>query len=162
MALAASAGAAQEQSTNNVAVKTDWNVFVESGECWAISPPTKTVNTKGGRVVSVRRGEIGLFATFKPSDNRVGEISFTGGYTFKPDSVVKVEIGDDRFEFFTEGEWSWPASKAEDAKVVEAMRRGAEAVVTGLSNRGTTTQDTFSLFGFTAAYEEAANRCSAN
>jgi hypothetical protein len=39
------------------------------------------------------------------------------------------------------------------------MRRGAEAKVTGLSTRGTTTIDTFSLIGFTAAVTEAEERC---
>ena len=35
-----------------------------------------------------------------------------------------------------------------------------EAVVTGVSSRGTNTQDTFSLLGFTASIEDAENRCS--
>lgn len=164
VALVGTMAAAQEESTNNVAVKTDWNVFVESDptECWAISPPKNTVNTKRGRVVSVRRGDIGLFVTFRPSAKVEGEISFTGGYPYQPDSTVALQIGNDRFDLFTEGEWAWPASKEEDARIVAAMRRGAEAIVTGLSNKGTTTKDTFSLYGFTAAYEEAAKRCGAN
>jgi hypothetical protein len=41
------------------------------------------------------------------------------------------------------------------------MKRGAEAVVTGVSGRGTTTIDTFSLLGFTAAIEDAETRCGA-
>ena len=35
-----------------------------------------------------------------------------------------------------------------------------QAVLTGVSGRGTTTQDTFSLLGFTASVEEAERRCS--
>jgi hypothetical protein len=33
-------------------------------------------------------------------------------------------------------------------------------VVTGVSSRGTTTKDTFSLLGFTAALDEAERRCA--
>jgi hypothetical protein len=33
-------------------------------------------------------------------------------------------------------------------------------VVTGVSGRGTQTQDTFSLLGFTAAIEDAEKRCA--
>ncbi|MEL6597855.1 MAG: invasion associated locus B family protein, partial [Pseudomonadota bacterium] len=44
--------------------------------------------------------------------------------------------------------------------LVAAMKRGAEAVVTGRSGRGTTTKDTFSLLGFTAAVEDAEARCT--
>ena len=36
---------------------------------------------------------------------------------------------------------------------------GADAVITGVSTRGTTTTDTFSLRGFTAAINEARKLC---
>ena len=39
------------------------------------------------------------------------------------------------------------------------MKRGAEAVLTARSARGTQTKDTFSLLGFTAAIEDADKRC---
>ena len=55
---------------------------------------------------------------------------------------------------------AWSASDQEDAKIITAMKRGAEATVTGFSSRGTKTEDTFSLFGFTAAVEDAETRCS--
>ena len=58
-----------------------------------------------------------------------------------------------------EGEAAWTDSAAQDDQVVSSMRRGAKAVITGVSSRGTTTVDTFSLLGFTAAVEEAARRC---
>ena len=64
---------AQEQSTNRVAAKTDWSVFVEESnsggkkdlECWSVSAPKETVNTRDGRVVAVRRGDILLMVFFK-------------------------------------------------------------------------------------------------
>jgi len=39
------------------------------------------------------------------------------------------------------------------------MKRGSEAVVSGVSSRGTKTRDTFSLLGFTASIEDAEARC---
>jgi len=164
VALAATAAGAQDVSTNNVAVETDWSVFVETDptECWGVSKPKQSVNTRGGKVVSVRRGEILLFVTFRPGANVEGEISFTGGYPFKPDTPVTLEVGNDRFDLFTDGEWAWPASKADDAKITAAMKQGAEAILTAISSRGTQTKDTFSLYGFTAAYDEAAKRCTRN
>jgi len=49
-----------QESTNNVANTTDWSVFVDGTpkECWGVSKPKETVNTKDGAPVSVRRGEI--------------------------------------------------------------------------------------------------------
>jgi len=44
-------------------------------------------------------------------------------------------------------------------KMVQAMKRGAKATLTGRSSRGTKTEDTFSLKGFTAAVEDASKRC---
>lgn len=151
----------QEESTNRVAAKTDWSVFVEEDpkECWGVSAPKETVNSRDGQVVSVRRGDILLFVTFRPESGATGEVSFTGGYPFRSGSTVGLEVGGSEFELFTDGEWAWPADAANDTALVTALKRGAEAVLTGVSSRGTTTTDTFSLMGFTAAMEEAEARC---
>lgn len=157
-----SGAASAQESTNRVAANTDWSVFVESDptECWIVSGPKETVNTRDGRVVAVRRGDIRLFVSFRPGSNVAGEVSFTGGYPFRNGSTVSVEIGDTTFELFTDGEWAWGASPADDARLVTAMKRGTDAKVTAVSSRGTQTADTFSLFGFTAAIEEAEKRCA--
>lgn len=158
----AGAATAQDESENRVAVETDWNVFVESdpNECWAVSAPVETLNTRDGDVVSVRRGDIRLIVFYRPSENVNGQVMFAGGYPFASGSTVSMKIGDTTFEMFTENETAWPATPEDDARFVAAMKRGANAVLTGRSGRGTTTQDTFSLLGFTAAVEEAENRCS--
>lgn len=157
----AATGVFAQQSTNRVAAKTDWSVFVEDDptECWSVSSPKETVNTKDGRVVAVRRGDILLFVSFRPGGGVKSEVSFTGGYPFASGSTVSMDIGGTVFQLFTDGEWAWPASAADDAKLITAMKRGASAVVTGRSGRGTVTKDTFSLLGFSAALEEAEKRC---
>lgn len=163
LGLWAAGAQAQDVSDNRVAVKTDWNVFVESDprECWSVSIPKETVNTRDGRPVAVNRGDILMFVAYRPGEDVTGEVSFKGGYEFRDGSTVTVQIGSSSFEFFTEGGNAWPASADDDAKVITAMKRGAEAVVTGVSERtGTTTKDTFSLLGFTAALEEAETRCA--
>jgi len=166
LALAATGSAvfAQEEevSTNRVSADTDWSVFVEDDptQCWVVSTPRETVNTRDGRVVSVRRGEILFFVSYWPSDDRMGEVSFTGGYPFADGSTVTVDIGDSAFELFTDGEMAWAASSQDDQRLITAMKRGVDAVVTARSSRGTQTQDTFSWLGFTAAVEGAEARCS--
>nr|WP_306130938.1 invasion associated locus B family protein [Roseovarius sp. MMSF_3350] len=159
--MGATTATAQEESTNQVAAKTAWSVFEDADpkECWAVSSPTETVNTKDGRVVAVRRGDILLMTFFRPGAGVQGQITFTGGYPFAGGSTVNVNIGGTEFEMFTEGEWAWPASAADDAKIIAAMKRGADAVLTARSGRGTVTKDTFSLLGYTAALEEAEKRC---
>jgi len=161
LSLMVGAASAQDQSTNRVAAKTDWSVFVEDNptECWGVATPKETVNTREGRVVAATRGQILLMVFYRPSANAKGQVAFTGGYPFRSGSTVNVNISGNEFELFTDGEWAWPSTVADDAKIVTAMKRGAEAVVTGISSRGTTTKDTFSLLGFTAAVEDAEGRC---
>ncbi|MEP4980980.1 hypothetical protein [Ascidiaceihabitans sp.] len=160
-AMIATSAAAQDQSSNRVAAKTDWSVFVEDNptECWGVSTPKEIVNSRDGRVVAATRSQILLMVFYRPSAQAKGQVAFTGGYPFAGGSTVNMNISGNEFELFTDGEWAWPASPADDAKIVTAMKRGASAIVTGRSGRGTVTKDTFSLLGFTAAVEDAEKRC---
>ncbi len=158
--LVAGSSAIAQESTNNVATMTDWSVFTDENpkECWGVSSPRETVNTRDGQPASVRRGDILLFVTYR-AGGAAGEISFSGGYPFAGGSTVKIEIDGTAFDLFTNGEWGWPGTKEDDAAILAALKKGSTAVLTGRSGKGTQTQDTFSLRGFTAAMEEAAKRC---
>ena len=156
---AGSAAFAQE-STNRVATMTDWSVFAEKDpkECWGVSSPKETVNSKDGQPVSVRRGDILLFVTFRPGAK--GEVSFSGGYPFASGSTVKLDVDGTSFDLFTDGEWAWSGGAEDDSAILAALKKGTTAVLTARSGKGTQTQDTFSLRGFTAAMEEAAKQCN--
>lgn len=150
-----------QESTNQVAVMTDWSVFADGNpkECWGVSSPKETVNTKDGKAVSVRRGDILLFVTFRTGGGNTGEVSFIGGYPFAGGSTVNVSIDGNSYELMTEKETAWTKNAEEDAAILAALKRGTTAVVTARSGKGTQTKDTFSLRGFTAAMEDAAKRC---
>ncbi len=160
--MATSATAQQTTSDNRVGANVDWSVFQGESpkECWGVSAPKESVNTRDGRVVAVRRSEIQLFVFYRPDNGGKGQVTFTGGYPFAPGSTVNMTIGETEFELFTEGEWAWPATAADDSKIITAMKRGSGAVLTARSARGTQTKDAFSLLGFTAAIEDAEKRCS--
>ena len=153
---------AQETTTNRVSANTDWAVYVESEptECWAVSAPKETTNTRDGNPVDVRRGDIQLIVFYRPAADVAGQVMFTGGYPFASGSTVTMQVGETTFQMFTEGEFAWPANTEDDAKFVAAMKRGTDAVLTARSGRGTQTEDKFSLLGFTAAVDEAASRCA--
>ncbi|WP_193140212.1 MULTISPECIES: invasion associated locus B family protein [unclassified Meridianimarinicoccus] len=160
LCMAASMAMAQNEATR-VAAKSDWSIFAEEDpkQCWVVSAPKETVNTRDGRVVAVRRGDIYMFVSFWPGSEKLGEVSFQGGYPFAPGSTVAMQVGDSKFELFTDGEMAWAATPEDDRRIATALKRGVEAVITGRSSRGTTTKDTFSLIGFTAAYDDAMTRC---
>ncbi len=153
--------AAAQDSSNRVAASTDWSVFVEDDpkECWGVSAPKQSVNTRDGAVVTAQRGDILLFVFYRPGADVQGQVAFTGGYPFAGGSTVALDIGGTKFDLFTEGEWGWPATPQDDAAIVAALKRGSEATLVARSGRGTVTTDTFSLLGFTAAVEEAETRC---
>ncbi len=92
LALAATGVWAQSASNNQVAAKTDWSVFEDKNprECWAVSAPKETVNTKDGRVVAVRRGDILLMPFYRPAAGVKGQLTFTGGYPFSTSVPVTV------------------------------------------------------------------------
>ena len=114
-----------QESTNVVATEGDLTVFAGSNpkECWAVSPPKSSANTRDGQTVQVDRGDIRLYIAYRPG--AAGEVSFTGGYPFKPGSTVKVDIGGNKFDLFTEGENAWTGSNGEDAKLIAALRAGS-------------------------------------
>jgi hypothetical protein len=161
LALLCSAASAQETS-NRVAAKTDWSMFEESSpkECWAVTAPKQTEAKRGGKLVEVRRGKILLFVFHRPESDVKGQVAFTGGYPFAKDRPITLNIDGADFELSADGEWAWPPSPSDDAKIVAAMKRGANAVITAQSKRGTATKDTFSLKGFTAMYAKSEKRCA--
>lgn len=158
LASGALAGAAMAQvSENRVAANTDWSVFVEGTQCWGVSAPKETINTKDGKPAQVRRGDILLFITYEKGGK--GTISFTGGYPFAPGSTVGLDIGGTKYDLFVDGEWAW-AAEGEDEKIIGALKAGSAATLTAKSAKGTQTEDRFSLSGFSAAVDEAAKRCA--
>lgn len=164
MALLLTAGmsTAQQESTNRVDAMTDWSVFEGESpkECWAVSTYKESVNTDSkGNIKAVTRGDILLMVFYRPGAGVTGQLAFTGGYPFAKGSTVNLDISGTKFELYSEGEWAWPATPQDDAKIITAMKRGASALLTAQSGRGTITKDTFSLLGFTAAVEEASKRC---
>ena len=61
--------------------------------------------------------------------------------------------------FYTTEDLPTAAWTEEDAKVIFAMKKGLELKVTGESSRGTVTNDTYTLNGFTAAYNKLTEEC---
>ena len=162
-ALLGAPAAVAQGSEDLVESQQDWSVFARGDGndkvCWIASSPTNSRALRDGKAVDVRRGDIYLMVSFRPSENVAKEVSFISGYPFKQGSTVEADVGDDGWEMFTVGENAWLSSSDKDEKIVEAFKGGADAKFTGLSSRGTTTIDTFSLMGFTAAVEKAEALC---
>ena len=87
------------------------------------------------------------------------EVSVMIGYPFKASSDATAEIGAARFEMYTQNDGAWIKNVTEEARMVEAMRKGSELVIKGTSGRGTASTDQFSLKGLTEALNRADQEC---
>ncbi len=135
----------------------DWSAFKSeeaSGPvCYMASQPKKDEGDYE------RRGEIYALVTHRPQEDRRDEVSFVAGYQYKENSWVDVTIGNEKAKFFTQGDGAWAADSETDKRMVEAMIKGRTMIVEGTSSRGTLTKDTYSLIGFTKAYEAISEAC---
>lgn len=135
----------------------DWSLYVHedpSGKtCFIVSTPTKQEGT------FTRRGQPRLFVTQFGGENVRQEVSVDPGYTYRSGSVVEAVIGEVRFELFTEKDRAWARNAADDARLIDAMRRGNQIRIRGTSVRDTWSLDTYSLAGFSAAYRAMMETC---
>lgn len=108
-----------------------------------------------------KRGDIYVVITHRPAERSFDEVSIVAGYTFNTKAPLVIKIGNQTFDrTFTEGGQGWMINADEDHKVVAAMRRGDRMIINGQSSRGTDTKDTYSLKGFTAAYQTISAKCN--
>ena len=63
------------------------------------------------------------------------------------------------FPLFTLKDRAWAESPQIDSKIVDSMKAGSQLLVKGTSNRDTNTEDTYSLFGFTASLKLIDRAC---
>ncbi len=154
----------QAQELAMVDSETDWSVYVADSpkECFIVSKPTSWSAQRDGAAVTVRRGDIRFYISLIPGEQVENEPSFLAGYPLRQDTPVEMKIKDATFSLYPNAdinaEYAWPRPE-DDSRLIAAMRDGAEAMVVGTSARGTVTTDTFSLMGFTAAYEKAKEMC---
>lgn len=107
-----------------------------------------------------KRGDIYTVVTHRPSEKSFDEVSFVAGYTFNTKAPLVIKIGNQTFNStFTEGDKGWMRTGDGDKKIVAAMKRGERMIVDGQSSRGTNTKDTYSLKGFTTAYQAISAKC---
>jgi invasion protein IalB len=87
------------------------------------------------------------------------EVSIVIGYPFKASSDATAEIGSTKFAMYTQNDGAWIKNVAEEARMIEAMRKGAELTVKGTSGRGTQSIDQYSLKGLGQALDRIAQEC---
>ncbi len=149
--------AARAQGIKRIGEFGDWSAFQFSEDgssaCYMSSEPAKATGDYK------KRGDVFAIVTHRPAEKRIGEVSIVAGYAYQKDSTVEVAIGKQNFELFTQEDGAWALDAEADKELVQAMRKGNRMVVKGTSARGTLTTDTYSLKGFTKAYNAIGKAC---
>lgn len=136
-----------------------WGAYVAAPggkkTCFVLAKPTSSQTNPPNRP----RDPIFAFISTRPADKVKDEISVTVGYPLKADAPASIEVAGARYEMYAEDDGLWIKNATEEQQLVEALRRSAEAVVKGISTRGTETTDVFSLMGVTQALDKVAQEC---
>ena len=133
--------------------KGKW-IFVKDDEyCYIGSIPIETDLPK-----EKKRGDTYILV-YKMVGNQDSVIQVEAGYNYKLNKDIIIKIDSTNYKFYTTEDVSNSAWTKDDAKVIFAMKKGLELVITGESSRGTITNDTYSLKGFTSAFDQLTKDC---
>lgn len=155
------ATAAVAEPATLIATFKDWSAFTTSANgrkiCYAMGKPDAMEPKKA------KRDPAYFMISDWPARKAKGELQIMPGYQYKDGALVTATIGTDKFDFFSQNEAgqgkAWVEDQAEEKRIVEAMKGGAKMVVTGTSQRGTNTKDTYSLAGLSDALQKVHEAC---
>ncbi len=123
--------------------------------CFALAKPASSKTNPPNRP----RDPSYAFISTRPAEKVSNEVSIMIGYTLKPGSEGSLEIGGSRFAMYSQGDGLWIKNAAEEDRLVDALRKGADAVVKGVSAKGTETTDSFPLKGLSQALDKLGQEC---
>ena len=141
--------------TNNLFAleKGSWTLTKDNDWCYIGSLPIKSdlPETK-------KRGD-NYILVYKIIGSDENIVQIEAGYQYNLDKDIIVKIDNTSFKFYSTEDSSDTAWTDNDEKVINAMKKGLELVLSGQSTRGTITNDTYTLKGFTSAINKLNEDC---
>ena len=133
--------------------KGKWSFVKDNDWCYIGSSPIKSdlPETK-------KRGE-NYILVYKIIGSEENIIQIEAGYKYNLDKKINVKIDNANYDFYSTEDSSETAWTNDDKKVIYAMKKGLELTLTGESARGTTTNDVYTLKGFTNALNQLNQDC---
>jgi hypothetical protein len=155
----------------------DWKVYRsaagKSKICYLLAEP------KSREPGDEKRDKAYAFISERPAERVRNEVSFVMGFEVATAADLKAAakgrkpkrgeaevsatpmavIGDAQFDLAPKGNDLFVKNAAEEAKVIDEMRKGVTLVIKAASKRGRATLDTYSLTGFSQAVDKALKDC---
>ncbi len=136
-----------------------WGAYTASSSgkkvCFALAKPTSSKTNPPNRP----RDPAYAFVSTRPAEKVTNEVSVTMGYTLKPGSEATLEVAGASYAMYAQGDGIWIKNAADEDRLIDAMRKGTDATVKGVSSKGTQTTDVFSLKGLSQALDKIAQDC---
>jgi invasion protein IalB len=135
----------------------DWGVYVSQGQkskvCFALTQPKERLPA------TLNRDPGYIFISTRPGDNVRNEFSVIVGFPMKEDADPALTIGNDTFALYARQTGAWIRNVAEEARLIDAMRKGKDLTMKSTSVRGNATTDRYSLSGIAQALDRVAQEC---
>jgi hypothetical protein len=133
--------------------KGEWTFVKDDDWCYIGSLPLKSdlPETK-------KRGD-NYILVYKILGSDENIVQVEAGYKYNLNKDIAVKIDNTFFSFYSTEDSSETAWTNDDDKVIYAMKKGLGLVLSGESSRGTITNDTYTLKGFTAAINKLNKDC---
>ena len=122
----------------------------EENYCYNGSLPIKSDIPEGKK-----RGDVYILV-YRINKNPEAVVQINFGYPYKVEEPVNVKIDEKNYEFYADEDSAWTNN---DNEVIYAMKKGIKLTVSGTSSRETKTIDTYTLKGFTMAYNKLTKDC---
>jgi invasion protein IalB len=152
-------GAAGDSQPTLLGQNGDWGAYTATpgGKkvCFTLAKPKSSATNPPGRA----RDQTYLFISTRPTENVKNEVSVIIGYPFKPSTDASAEVGTTKFAMYTQNDGAWIKNVTEEARMIDAMRKGSDLTVKGTSGRGTQSTDQYSLKGLTEALAKIEQEC---
>ena len=133
--------------------KGKWNYVKENDYCFIGSLPINSDIPEGKK-----RGKTYVLV-YRINKNPDAIVQIEAGYPYDQNKIVEVKIDKSLFKFSSEEDTPETAWTDKDKEVIYAMKKGIKLNVHGISQKGTKTIDTYSLNGFTLAYNKLTKDC---
>ena len=133
--------------------KGSWTFTKNSDWCYIGSLPIKSDLSE-----TKKRGE-NYILVYKIIGSEENIIQIEAGYNYNLDKKINVKIDNANYVFYSTEDSSETAWTNDDKKVIFAMKKGLELTLTGVSARGTITNDVYTLKGFTNAVNQLNQDC---
>ena len=144
-------------STGNLVLadieKGKWNFVKGTDYCYIGSSPIE-INIPEGK----KRGDTYILV-YRINKNPEAIVQIEAGYPYDQQKTVEVKIDKSLYKFSAEDETPETAWTEKDKEVIYAMKKGIKLTVTGISKKGTKTIDTYTLNGFTLAFNKLSKNC---